>query len=225
MNAQLIEALGQAIGGGDAIGALSGRLGVPSDRAAGAVEQALPMILSMLGRNAQKPGGLEALTGALNRDHDGSVLDDLAGFLGSDQAGTQGQAILGHVFGQRQPTAAAALARNSGLDVGQAGQLLAMLAPVVMGALGKETGGQRPAESSEVQSLLSGALGMIGGGNQGGGAASMVGTVLGMLGGAAGGQASGRSSGLDSDGDGDVDFDDLMRHGTGLLGGYLSSRR
>jgi hypothetical protein len=64
------------------------------------------------------------------------VLDNLDGFIGNAQAGS-GAGILGHVLGEREPLAQQALSRASGLDAPRAGQLLMMLAPVVMGALGR----------------------------------------------------------------------------------------
>ena len=40
------------------------------------------MILAGLARNAAQPEGADPLHGAVQRDHDGSLLDDLGGFLG-----------------------------------------------------------------------------------------------------------------------------------------------
>ena len=49
-----------------------------------------------------------------------------------------GGAILGHVFGGQQGNVAAALGKSTSLRSGQILQLLAMLAPIVMGVLGKQ---------------------------------------------------------------------------------------
>ena len=93
------------------------------------------MLLGALTRNASQPGGAEALLGALGK-HDGSVLDDLRNQLPA-AADTHGAGILGHVLGARQGAAQQAVAGASGIDASQASAVLAMLAPIVMGALGK----------------------------------------------------------------------------------------
>ena len=59
------------------------------------------MLVGALARNAQDPSKAGALSNALSRDHDGSVLDDVAGYLGrGDDA--DGDGILGHVLGGKQ---------------------------------------------------------------------------------------------------------------------------
>jgi hypothetical protein len=73
---------------------------------------------------------------ALVRDHDGSVLEQPAAL--PDGAGLRdGEAILGHILGDRRAVAEQGVSRASGLDLAKVGPLLAMLAPLVMGALGR----------------------------------------------------------------------------------------
>ena len=69
-------------------------------------------------------------------------MDDLAGFLGgsktSDNASMlNGAGILKHILGGQQNSAAEMISKASGLDSSKAGNLLASLAPMVMGMLGK----------------------------------------------------------------------------------------
>src|SRR5207253_11398055 len=71
----------------------------------------------------------EALTA-----HDGAVLDDIGALI---RAGGAGDAILGHILGSRCTPVEAGLGRATGLDAQQIGQLLMMLAPLVMGVLGR----------------------------------------------------------------------------------------
>jgi hypothetical protein len=132
---QLLESITQAIGG-DTTKQISQQLGANEQATQSAIAAALPLLLTALARNSSKPEGADALHGALARDHGGSILDDLGGFLGNAQAGP-GAGILRHVLGERQPVAQQAVARASGLDAQRAGQLLMMLAPVVMGMLGR----------------------------------------------------------------------------------------
>lgn len=184
-----------------AIGQLAGQLGASPNQTAGAVQAALPMLLGMLSRNASSPQGAQSLAGALQRDHHGGVLDDVMGFLGQGGGASMGSAILGHVLGGNQPRAEHALAQQAGLAPGQSQQLLAMLAPIVMGALGKQAGAQG-FQADGVQQLLGGAMRAL---NQGGNSAS----------------ASPFARMLDTDGDGDLDMNDIAKHGMSLLGSFF----
>ena len=81
-----------------------------------------------------------ALFGALSRDHDGSLLDDIGGFLGGSLGGAKaaaGAAILGHILGGKQGSVETGLSRASGLDGATIAKLLPLLAPIVMGVLGR----------------------------------------------------------------------------------------
>ena len=132
----LLEMLSQQLGG-DAVRQISGRLGTDSDATNKAVSAALPVLLGALAKNSSSSGGAGALAGALDRDHDGSILDNLAGFLGSTQGGA-GQSILKHILGGKQRGAESAVSQASGLDPAMVGKILQMLAPLVMGALGRQ---------------------------------------------------------------------------------------
>ena len=137
---------------------------------------------------------------ALDRDHDGSVLDDVGGFLGGGGAASaNGAGILKHVLGGKQSTMESALGQVSGLDAGSAGQVLQMLAPLVMGALGK----------AKQQNNL-----------DADGLASMLGAESSALQKRSPGGADMLMKLLDQDGDGGV-MDDLAKMGSGLLGGLL----
>jgi len=128
----LLDSIMQQLGG-DTMRGLGQRLGTDDDTASRAVQAALPALVGALARNAQSAEGATSLAGALDRDHDGQVLDDLPGLLsGGGNAG-----ILKHVFGGRQGAIESGLGAASGLNGAQAGQLLALLAPIVLGALGR----------------------------------------------------------------------------------------
>lgn len=136
MSASVMDALLPLLQGGN-LQQVSRQLGIGEDQAGTAIKAALPLLVGAMQRQASSPGGLDSLAGALDRDHDGSVLDDIGGFLGSGGSAAAGAGILGHVLGGRQSNVAASLGKSTGLDSGQILQLLAMLAPLVMGALGR----------------------------------------------------------------------------------------
>ena len=139
----ILDAVRQQIGP-DAIRQISGAIGADPSATSNAVSLALPTLLGGLSRNAAQPQGAAALDNALNA-HDGSILDDLGGLLGGGGGNTGGGgigggiggAILGHIFGNRRGPVEEGVGRSSGLDAAQVAQLMAMLAPIVMGVLGK----------------------------------------------------------------------------------------
>ena len=96
----------------------------------------MPLILAALARNANNPQGAESLHQAINNDHDGSIFDNLTGYVSNPQT-ANGAGILGHVFGGQKPAIESNIAQATGIDQGSAGGLLETLAPLVMGAVGR----------------------------------------------------------------------------------------
>jgi len=154
MSASVMDALMPLLQGSN-VQQVSRQLGVGEDKASTAIKAALPLLVGAMQRQAASPAGLDSLAGALDRDHDGSVLDDIGGFLGSGGSAATGAGILGHVLGSRQSNVANSLGRSTGLDSGQILQLLAMLAPLVMGALGRAKR-QAPATGGGLADILGG---------------------------------------------------------------------
>ncbi|MCA1621821.1 MAG: DUF937 domain-containing protein [Acidobacteria bacterium] len=122
---------------GVAARALAPRLGVSEATAERAVLVAVPLILAALARNAARPEGAKELHQAVNEDHDGSIFDNLGGYLGDPQAAANGAGILGHVFGEQQGAVQNSVAQATGLDPNAAGDLMATVAPLVLGAVGQ----------------------------------------------------------------------------------------
>lgn len=122
---------------GAAAGQLAQRLGISEATAQTAVQLAVPVIVAALARNASQPQGAQDLHQAVANDHDGSILDQLTSYLGNPQA-ENGAGILGHVLGGEQPAVESSLAQATGMNQSSAGSLLEMVAPLVMGAVGRE---------------------------------------------------------------------------------------
>jgi hypothetical protein len=118
--------------------------------------------MSALNKNVNHGGGAEGLLGALDRDHDGSVIDDLGDLLSGKKAPTNsravnGRGILNHVLGDRQDNTLQMISKMSGLDLGKSWDLMKILAPVVMGGLGKEKK-TRNLDAGGLADLLGGAV-------------------------------------------------------------------
>ncbi len=132
----LQDLLGQE-NGQQAVDQISQNVGAEPSMVNSAVQMALPMIIGALSQNASQPGGAESLSNALQKDHDGSILDNIGGLIsGAQQA--DGGGILGHILGQKQGAAADQISQHTGLNAGQVAQILMMLAPIVMAYLGKQ---------------------------------------------------------------------------------------
>lgn len=133
---KLLNVLTSSLGGA-AIDQISRQLGSNQNATQSAIQAALPLMLKAFSRNTQNEQGASSLFNALQKDHDGSVLDDLTGTISNFQNGP-GAGILKHVLGGRRNNAENFIGQSSGLDAQRSGQLLEMLAPVVMGAMGRE---------------------------------------------------------------------------------------
>ena len=206
---------------------LAQQLGLDSVQTEQAVGVALPMLFGALGQNAAQPQGAADLFGALQRDHSsaqgamdlggllGGLLGGAGGAGGAGAAGglgsilgsvlgggagnsqLNGGSILGNIFGGQRQQAESQLGQATGLG-GNAGQLMAMLAPLVMSFL-----------ANRVQSQGMGA-------NDLGNALGQERSQIQSQGGAAGGILG---SLLDQNGDGKLDVGDLFKLGGSLLGG------
>ena len=135
----LLDTLNQSLGD-DTVNQISQRIGASPDQTRTAIQHALPVILGAVGQEAADPQRAPGLQQALAEDHDGSVVDDPQAYLSGamPQKATDGQGILDHILGDRQPAAHEAIANKTGLDLGKIASLLPILAPIVMSLLGKQ---------------------------------------------------------------------------------------
>ncbi|MEM6469997.1 MAG: DUF937 domain-containing protein [Planctomycetota bacterium] len=184
---------------------ISRSLGSDRSKTEKAISAALPTLVGAMTRNANDPSKQERLHQALVRDHDGSLFDHLGSFLGPgddpvEQPGltkktTSGGAILDHLLGNRRGRVEQGVSSASGLDSGQSVKLMSMLAPLLMGALGKKrrdgdlsAGGLGDLLQSERQSVES---------------EPATKSLLGRM--------------FDQDGDGDFDLMDIVKLGFGRM--------
>ncbi len=196
----LLDMLTESLSG-DATRQISQKVGADEGSVATVVSGALPLLIGALTRNSSS-GGTDALAGALEKNHDGSVLDDVAGFLGQGPT-ADGEGILGHVLGQKKSAVEAGLGKMSGLSTDSIGSILSMLAPLVMGALGRE----KKSQGLDAAGLMN----LLGDENQS--VSQKAPDAMALLG-----------SLLDMNNDGDV-TDDITKLGGGLLGGLFGGNK
>ncbi len=177
-----------------AVSQLTKSVGADSNQVKKAVELGLPMLMQAMGNNAKTPQGAASLAKALDQHKDDS-LDDVMGFLKGVDI-NDGKKILGHVFNQKTQTVQKNLAAQTGMSSNQVENLLAQLAPIVLGALGKEKS-QKGIDANGLTSMIPMLAGLLGSGSNN--------DVLGMA-----------AKLLDADGDGDI-MDDVSN----LIGGFF----
>lgn len=177
----------------EVLGQISDQIGAQPEQTASAASGIFASILGGLANNTAQEGGLSSLAGALDRDHDGSILDDLAGMVGGMMGGqsqdraTNGAGILGHVLGGQQEVVAEQVSQSSGLSMGQVMKLMPVLAPIVLGVLGK----MRSQDGFQMSDLPSILLGSAQSGAQQSGMGDLLGSVLGGVLGGGGQQQQG----------------------------------
>ena len=131
-----LEALLGLLQGQD-LGNLASQVGGNEGEVKNGVMAALPAMLAALGKNAGTEKGAEELNNALEKKHDGSILDNLSGYLSNPDL-KDGAGILNHLFGNQTSNIANAVSQSSGLDTNGSMKMLQMLAPILMGMLGQQ---------------------------------------------------------------------------------------
>jgi hypothetical protein len=181
---------------------LSQQLGTDEKTTREALPAAMTALLGGLSQNSLNPQGAQQLSSALDRDHDGSLLDNLSGALLGRAGNVNPGGILGHVFGGRRPAVESQVGRSTGLNQQQVGRLLMLLAPIVLAYLGRQQRqrGGAAAGPGAITDILNGERRHVEETHP------QQGGLLGSL--------------LDRNGDGSV-MDDLA----GMAGGLLSGRR
>lgn len=213
-------------GGGNAGGGLLGSLlgsvlsgGKQQPKASGGLGGLLGGLLGGGKQQPQGGGGIEDLLGGLmgaTKGSDGGGLGDLlGGLLGGKQTNTQDQippqfrktlnggGILDHMLGDQKTQTAEQVSKSSGLSMSKVLPLMATLAPILMGMLGK-TKRQTNTDAGGLGGVL---MDMV---TKGQSNPRQNAPDLGLAG-----------SLLDRDGDGQV-MDDVLGMGAKILGGFLS---
>ncbi len=204
---------------GENINQLSNMTGLERDKVQSAVGQILPALMKGLSDNTKDPKEAEELANALDRDHNGSILNNVSSaFMNGDKPedtgqDTNGLGILQHIFHGKQADVANQIGNNLNLDQGQIMALMAKLAPVVMGFLGK-TKKDNNMNGTDLGSLLTTVTSMMGQSSGGQGGNDMMGSLMQMGGQLLGGQKGNKKSG-----------GGLKEIGGSLLKGFLNKKK
>ncbi|MBK9330198.1 MAG: DUF937 domain-containing protein [Sphingobacteriales bacterium] len=136
----LQQLLGGSLGQ-EATQLISQQLGIDPNQAQSAVNLAIPTLLNALNKNASSEEGASSLFNAVTTKHSNGGLEDLSG-LAQSALGGEGNSILKHILGGIQPNVENAISQNTGINGGQASQILQILAPILLKTLGSQTQSQ-----------------------------------------------------------------------------------
>ncbi len=159
-----------AAGGGNSVGQLGKAVGLGSSDTSSLVKALAPALMRGIQKNTADDDGLAGLRRALETGGHDKYIDN-PGLMAEDNTRTDGNNILGHIFGSKDVSrnVAAAASRETGIDSGLIKKALPLLASLAMGAMNKKSAAGREIGRSASEGGL-GPLGdLIGlGGSDGG---------------------------------------------------------
>jgi hypothetical protein len=153
----LLDMVQQHLGPSE-VNQISRQLGIDPSVAQTAIAAAVPMILGGMAGHASQPRGAETIQQTIGA-HEG-VTDDVPGVLRAGppaDVGAGAGGLLGRILGAHRDTVQQGVQQASGLDPQQAGKLLLMLSPIVLGVLARHQFGGQGAQQADPQQV-SGAL-------------------------------------------------------------------
>lgn len=193
----LMEMLMQA-GNGQSLEKLSSQFNLSGKQAEQAMEALMPAFREGLRRNASDPAGFAGFMQALAGGDHAKYFDQPEKAM-SDEGLSEGNAILGHLFGSKELSRAVAAqaAQASGVSQNILKQMLPTLAPMILGGLFKQMNGQvsGAARASSGANPWGDLLGQMMGGGRSGRGANPWGDILEqMMGGGARGAPGAETS-------------------------------
>jgi hypothetical protein len=137
----------------DMIGRIAAALGLDRNTAQTSIGASIPALLAAFSGAAAQPGGAQRLADAANQQT--GTLDSLTSMIGGqNEFADRGSRMLSSLLGGGQQNAlTSAITSFTGIGQGASSSLLGMLAPVVMGVIGKQLG-SGGVNSNSVANLL-----------------------------------------------------------------------
>ena len=173
--------------GGNTTQQLGQQFGLDQAQVGSALSALVPALAAGFQRNASSQGGLDSLLGALAGGQHQRYVDDISS-LGDPRARQEGDAILGHIFGNKDVSreVASRASQQTGINPAILKAMLPVVAAMMMGALSRRSGGAPQAGFTPGAPMQAGAGGgildmltpMLDSNRDG----SMVDDVMGMLG-------------------------------------------
>lgn len=153
-------------------------LGGNTQQTTQAAQNIFSTLMGAVSKNAATPQGAESLNKALEKDHDGGIMNNLMSFLGEgptenvSERATNGSGILKHMLGNKEQGIVQGLSQMNNMSPAATQSMMQTIAPMVMGMLGQAKqkqgfdassiaqflGGQQPQQNN---SQLSGLMSML----------------------------------------------------------------
>src|SRR5262245_47574283 len=139
----------------DIVARIAATLGLGRTEAQAGVSAAVPALLAAFSGVADKPGGSQSLADAIKNQS--GVLDNVASMVGGGSPSSlveKGSTLLSSLIGGHDQSAlAGAVGKFAGIGQNTGNSLIGMLAPVIMGVIGKQIG-SRSLDAGSVGGLL-----------------------------------------------------------------------
>ncbi|SFJ00707.1 hypothetical protein SAMN05421638_1804 [Kaistella treverensis] len=133
------------------------KFGIDKNQVIALLAVSAPLVISYLRKKSQEDDQeAEALNSALEKDHDGSILNNPAQATDRQQ---EGNSILDHIFGGQKDQVENQLSQKTGISMDKIGPILGMLAPLIMGYIGKQKQSNGVSSGGGLGDLLGGILG------------------------------------------------------------------
>jgi hypothetical protein len=180
----LLESITGA-GNGQAVRQLAAQFGLEPEQASAAVAALVPALAAGFQKNMSSEAGLSGLIGALAGGQHEKYLDR-PDVLADPATTSDGDAILGHVFGTKDVSrqVAARASEKTGIDTSILKRMLPLIAAMAMGGLSRKSG----AGTADPKTAGAGITSMLGPMLDRDGDGSMVDDVAGIVGGFLGGR-------------------------------------
>ena len=138
----------------DMVGRIATALGLDRNKVQSAISSAVPGLLAALNNVVTQPGGAQRLADAA-RQQTGSLGNFASMLAAGGQSSFQASQVLSSLVGnQNQNALTEAIAKFTGLGQGATGSLLGMLAPIVMGIIGKHQGAAGGLDAKGIANLF-----------------------------------------------------------------------
>ena len=174
------------------IGDIAKQLGVGTDEAGSAIQQALPALLAGMQANAKDDAGAKSLEKALKAHANDDVKNVKVEHIDTND----GKKIVRNIFGDNTDQVVNSLAAqdsNKGSNI--IGDLLPVLAPVVLGFVANQFSKKDDSKEEQGGGIADMLGGLLGGGNSSSNDSNPLGDIIGGLGGLFGGGDNKNSSG------------------------------
>ena len=161
--------------GSQAISSIAKMLKIDESKAKWVVAAAVPLMIAALNYNSKKSKEKEEGINNALEQHNGGIFDQIGSLFGQGPSEDDNK-IVQHMFGKNTDVVKESIASKTGISSNQIGGALAILAPIVMGYLGKQK-----------QQSSGGGIGDLIGSVLGGGQASssagggLLGSILGSV--------------------------------------------